>query len=125
MRSLLNFSHSHLSMHQELMSGTGDQFFDFDALDELYEAMDERHESASWHEWVGMEKVGWHEETNGHESWADTISVFDMRVDDMRFQFHGGMDLEDAMDELYEAMAGDTFEDDHHEAASWHEWVGV
>ena len=29
------------------------------------------------------------------------------------------------MDELYEAMAGDTFEEDHHEAASWHEWVGV
>ena len=27
-------SMSHLSMHQELMSG-GDQFFDFDALDEL------------------------------------------------------------------------------------------
>ena len=48
-----------------------------------------------------------------------------MRVDDIRFQFHGGMNLEDAMDELYEAMAGDTFEDDHHEAASWHEWVGV
>ena len=51
--------------------------------------------------------------------------MFDMRVDDIRFQFHGGMNLEDAMDELYEAMAGDTFEDDHHEAASWHEWVGV
>ena len=48
-----------------------------------------------------------------------------MRVDDIRFQFHGGMNLEDAMDELYEAMAGDTSEEDHHEAASWHEWVGV
>ena len=31
-------------MHQELMSGIGDQFFDFDALDELYQATDERNE---------------------------------------------------------------------------------
>ena len=51
--------------------------------------------------------------------------MFDMRVGDMRSQFHGGMNLEDAMDELHEAMAGDTFEEDHHEAASSHEWVGV
>ena len=48
-------------MHQELMSG-GDQFFGFDVLDELYQALDEHHEIASWHEWVGVAKIGWHEE---------------------------------------------------------------
>ena len=36
-----------------------------------------------------------------------------MRVDDMRFQFHGGMSPEDAVDELYEALAGATFEEEH------------
>ena len=33
-----------------------------------YQALDEHHEIASWHEWVGVAKIGWHEETNGHES---------------------------------------------------------
>ena len=44
-----------------------------------------------------------------------------MRVDDMRFQFHGGM----SPAELYETLAGATFEEEHHEAAPWHGWVGV
>ena len=43
----------------------------------------------------------------------------------MRFQFHGGMSPEDAVGELYEALAGATFEEEHHKAASWHDWVGV
>ena len=43
----------------------------------------------------------------------------------MRFQFHGGMNLEDAMDELYEAMAGAAFDEEHHEAASWHGWMAM
>ena len=78
--------------------------------DELYEAVagdtfqEDHHEAASWHEWEGVEEVGWHENTNGHESWDGT-----MRVDDMRFQFHGGVSLEDAVDELYESMAGAAF----------------
>ena len=39
----------------------------------------------------------------------------------MRFQFHGGM----SPAELYETLAGATFEEEHHEAAPWHGWVGV